>query len=100
MEINDKIEFLNERLEKEEELRKEQLDWEEKFRIEQLQKKGNYAWEKWTRSKGSLTETWHLKGWRWNKKLKGGSFYKKKNWSLSDYNLKEQKLKLKKTEDL
>ena len=41
MEINGKIEFLNERLEKEEKLPKEQLEREEKLRIEQLQKKEN-----------------------------------------------------------
>ena len=36
-----------------------------------LNEKKNYAWKKLNKSKGSLTETLYLKGWRWNEKLKG-----------------------------
>ena len=36
-----------------------------------LSEKKNYAWKKLSKSKGSLTETWQLKSWKWNKKLKG-----------------------------
>ena len=35
-----------------------------------LKIKKNYAWSKMNKRKGSLTETWHLKGWIWNKMLK------------------------------
>lgn len=38
MEINHKIEFLNEQLKNKEKLRKEQLKWEGKLQIEQLEK--------------------------------------------------------------
>ena len=56
MEINNKIEFLNEQLEKEQKLRKEQLERKEKLQIEQLEKKKNCAWKKLKNSKVNLTE--------------------------------------------
>ena len=38
------------------------------LKLNNLKKKKNYIWKKLNNSKGSLTETWHLKDWRWNKK--------------------------------
>ena len=46
MEIINKIEFLNQQLEKEEKLRKEQLEREEKLRIKQLEKEEKLRLEK------------------------------------------------------
>ena len=46
MEINNKIEFLNEQLEKDQKLRKEQLERKEKLQIEQLEKEEKLRLEK------------------------------------------------------
>ena len=66
MEINNKIEFLNEKLEKKEKknYKKTQLEREEKLKIEQLEKEEKLHLENMSNSKGSLTETCYLKGWR------------------------------------
>ena len=46
MEINNKIEFLNQQLEKQEKLRKKQLEREEKLQIENIEKKEKLRFEK------------------------------------------------------
>ena len=79
--INNKIEFLSQQLEKEKKRRKEHLNKKKNYeknnlnekkscKLNNLKRKINYASNKLRKSKGSVTETWHLEGWRWNKKLK------------------------------
>ena len=61
LKINNKTEFLNEQLEKKQNLPKEQLECKEKLQTENLKRKKNYSWKKLNKRKGSMTETWHLK---------------------------------------